>query len=460
MNSAKFNYDYSKILWMKMYLAEPDFKNNRAKVFINFEQALEIIKGVDNITQGIRKIIYLVGWQGRGHDDCYPEMEEINPWLKRECDATARESLLWLVENAKKYNTVISYHGNVADAYKESPTHNEFVKEGAVLLHSDGTQAVIEVFNGRAAYKTSYKQYWESGLFKKIIDDFCNAVPVKEAGTVHLDNFCIAENMFPRTDVYEQNEARNKMLDYVISLGIDVTSEYTYRELPLRADAPDHPIRHYYRLYDKQLPLAGRCDAPVHTLGRVPAVWWMSNMTIDDCMRIPPSLFSGYLNDPALKRAFYGTMHGEEIWRSYGNCNQDWAPAFIREFCTHHVPYTYLNRYERKSYTEDGENYIVFFSENVVSTGSTRTITKNGLTLKHENDVLLPVTEDNSIFIAYSENGKSGEWNIPDAGFSEAYVYNITPDGNEYTDKISITDKKITLTLAPGQAIAIKAIAD
>ena len=31
---SKWNYDYSKILWMKMYLAEPDFTAMRSKVFI------------------------------------------------------------------------------------------------------------------------------------------------------------------------------------------------------------------------------------------------------------------------------------------------------------------------------------------------------------------------------------------------------------------------------------------
>ncbi len=102
---------------------------------------------------------------------------------------------MWLFENAKKYNTVISYHGNVDDAHKTSPSHEEFVK----------------------------------------------------AGTVHLDNFCIAENFCPGTDMEEQNEARNKMIDYIQSLGIDVTSEYTYREHPLRADANYHPVTQYYK---------------------------------------------------------------------------------------------------------------------------------------------------------------------------------------------------------------------
>lgn len=458
MNKQKFNYDYSKILWMKMFLAKPDYENNTSEVLINFEQALEIIKVIDNITQGIEKIIYLVGWQGLGHDDLYPEMNVINPYLKRSCDATAKDSLLWLIENSKKYNTVISYHGNVADAYKASPTHDEFVKAGAVLRNEDGTPAVIEVFNGRDAFKTSYKQYWESGLFKKIIDDFCEAVPVKEAGTVHLDNFCIAENFCPRTNIEEQNEARNKMLDYVQSLGIDVTSEYTYRELPLRADAGHHPVRKYYGLYEKDLPVGGNCDAPIHTLGRVPAVWWMSNMTIDDCISIQPSEFSGYLNDAVLKTVFYGTMHGEDIWMNNGIEKDVWVPLFIKEFCTHHIPYIYLNRHKRLSYKEDDGNYIVSFSDGVESTGKTKSITKNGALLKQGNDVILPLTEDNKIFIAYSESGKDGEWNIPDAEFEKASIYNITADGNEYIGDVTVTDKKIPLSLKAGQAVTIKGI--
>lgn len=456
MSEFKFNYDYSKILWMKMFLAKPDFPNNKSEVLINFEQALDIIKGIDNITQGIQKIIYLVGWQGLGHDDCYPEMDVINPYLKRDCDKTAKESLLWLIEEAKKCHTVISYHGNVADAYKASPTHEEFVKAGAVLRNADGTPAVIEIFNDRDAYKTSYKQYWESGLFKKIFDDFCEAVPVKEAGTVHLDNFCIAENFCPRTDMAEQNEARNKMIDYVQSLGIDVTSEYTYREHPLRADADYHPVTKYYKNFVDDIEPIKWEDAPMHTLGRIPAVWWMSNMTIDDCINVQPSEFSGYLNDAVLKTVFYGTMHGEDIWMNNGIERDVWVPLFIKEFCTHHIPYIYLNRYKRLSYKEDEGNFVVSFGDGVESIGKTKTITKNGIVLKSGNDVILPLTADNKIFIAYSENGRKGEWNIPDAEHTNAKVYNITADGNEYIADVIVTDNKIQLSLEPGQAVAVK----
>ena len=50
----------------------------------------------------------------------------------------------------------------------------------------------------------------------------------------------------------------------------------------------------------------------------------------------------------------------------------------------------------------------------------------NGIVLKTGNDVILPLTDDNKTFVAYSENGKNGEWNIPDAEFDKAKVYNIT----------------------------------
>ena len=202
--SKKPNYDYSQTLWMKMFLAKPDFEHNRSEVLITFKQALEIIKAVDNLTQGIRKIVYLVGWQGLGHDDCYPEMEEVNEFLKEPGDASARDALWNLFEAAKKYNTVVSFHGNLADAYGATPCAPELVRTDSVLKYKDGSTAVIEVFNGRDDYKVSYKGYYESGLFKKNWDRFCEVTPVREAGTVHLDNFCVAQNMNPYTSPHNQ----------------------------------------------------------------------------------------------------------------------------------------------------------------------------------------------------------------------------------------------------------------
>ncbi len=457
-----WNYDYSKILWMKMYLADPDFPNNRSNVYISFERALEIIKTVDALTQGIPKIVYLVGWQGLGHDDCYPEMDKVNEALKRDCDKTAAESLFRLFEEAKKYHTVVSFHVNVSDAYTATPCFPELAAANALVNNLEGKPTPIEVFNGRDGYKTSYKQFWESGLFRRLWDRFCEATPVREAGTVHIDNFCIAENLNPRTGVEEQNEARNKMLDYIQSLGIDVTSEYTYREAALRNESPTHPIRRLYATAGEDMTVIPWETVPMRTLGRIPATWWTSNVTMEDCIRIPPARYSGHVNDKALMNVFYGTMHGEDIWQKYGAEAADWSPAFLREFCTYHLPYVYLNRYERLRYEEDPaaakeERYTVYFSDGVVSRAKDLSITKNGAVLKKGRDALLPLDETNRVFIAYSENGKSGEWAIPDAAFGKAEVFEITPEGNLPLGSAEIRDGIVTLTVRPGEALALRA---
>ena len=456
----KFNYDYSKTMWMKMFLASPDFEHNTSNVRINFEQALDIIKTVDNLTQGITKIIYMVGWQGLGHDDCYPEMEVVNEYLKRDCDATARDSFLWLFEEAKKYHTVVSVHGNQSDEYGTNASHREFVDAHAVVMNPDGTPAVIEVFYGRDAYKISYKQFWESGLFKKYWDRFCEVIPVKEAGTVHLDNFCIAESFCPRTTVEEQDEARNAILDYIRAQGIDVTSEYTYRETEYRCDYLDHPIRNFYAKHVDELPKT-ESRSRLRTLGRIPATWWTDRLTMDDLMENPPFLLSGHLTDGNHRDVFYAAMHGEDIWIRCGVDQEKWVPCFIREFCTQQVPFFYLNRYDRLSYKtlseEEGGGFEVTFSDGLISRACDHTITKNGIILKREDTLILPLTEDNRLFVAYSAEGYAGKWNIPDATFSKGSVYEITAEGNKYLGTCEVVDGAVELEVLPEQGLVITA---
>ena len=452
----KTRYDYSKTMLMKMFLARPDFANGSSEVLINFDDALKIIRAVDNITQGVKKIVYLVGWQGLGHDDLYPDMTVINEYLKGEGDKDAKTSLLRLIEEAKKFNTVVSFHGNLADAYEQSPSFPALKEANAVANGRDGKPAVIEVFNGRNAYKISYKQYYESGIFKKNWDDFCATVPVIEAGTVHLDNFCIAESLCPETGMSQQNEARNAMIDYITSLGIDVTSEYTYRELDRRADSKDHPIHEFYgddvSLYEED----GWKNAPIRTIGRIPAVWWQSNMTPEDYITYPADVFSGFPTDEELRNVFYGAMHGEDIWMNNGKDAKDWADEFTEQFCLMQVPYLYLNRYRRIGIeqNEDG-SYTGVFSDGVKSFGASKTITKNGVAVKDGDNVLLPLDEDGTKYIVYSCGGKTGEWNIPDAPDGEVSVFRITPEGNVSAGKTTVNGGKVTLSVPGGEAYAL-----
>ena len=460
MTPYTFRYDYSQTMWMKMFLARPNFENHTSQVLINFEQALDLIRTVDRLTQGITKIVYLVGWQGLGHDDCYIESQKINEYLKRECDAAARDSFLWLYEEAKKYHTVISVHSNICDMFRECDSYREYADADALVKNPDGTTAAIEVFNGRDAYKVSYKQLWESGLFHKYWNTLCETLPILEAGPLHLDNFCIAESFYPRTDVEEQDKARNAILDFIHEQGVDVTSEYPCRELPFRGDYPDHPIREkFYALHVENMPGAGDWSkVPSRMMGRVPATWWTTHLTAEDCMTFPASVCSGHLNG-SLGEVFYGDMHGEDIWMNRGIRNEDWVPAFIREFCTWQVPYFYLNRHARLTLEKLPEGgYQVTHSDGVVSNGREHTIAKNGVMLKQGNTLVLPLTEDNRLFVAYSDEGFTGRWPMPDAAFVSGALYEITATGNRYIGTCEVVDGVVELDIDPGQGLVIRAV--
>ena len=141
-------YDYTRTLMLKLDLAIPE-PGGGCRVMCTFDQALEMVKQIDRIMPGYQKVIYLVGWQYNGHDDRYPEFFEVNEHLKSPKDATARESLLRLVETAKNYHTVISYHINLSDAYPESALWQEYLDHGLILCGRNGQPKPTGVWNGR-----------------------------------------------------------------------------------------------------------------------------------------------------------------------------------------------------------------------------------------------------------------------------------------------------------------------
>ena len=62
---------------------------------------MEVAKRIYTLTLGLPKIAYLVGWQYSGHDSNYPSWDVVNERLKRPEDATALDSLKWLIEETK-----------------------------------------------------------------------------------------------------------------------------------------------------------------------------------------------------------------------------------------------------------------------------------------------------------------------------------------------------------------------
>ncbi len=439
MTDYKFNFDYTKTMMMKMFLAIPDGKGG-TNVNINFAEALDIIKKTDALTLGVPKIIYLVGWQYQGHDTHYPSLFEVNEALKRPEDATALDSLVWLVEEAKRYNTTVSYHINFSDAYKESELFEEYAAAGALIRKEDGTPDPIEEYNGKDCYKVSFYEEWNSGLFRRRFDRFLASIPVVQAGTVHVDNFQCYYNNAPEVDIADSMEARNKIIDYVRSCGLDITSEFAYREGP--------EGRKDYNRCCRLNPFY-----PIAIIGRIPAFWWLFNIRDEEYLAYPPQLLGGIPNDPKYLHTFYGNIQGEHLWRGKGD---QWISPFIREFCMIQLPYFYLCTHKRERIENDETGKTAYFSDGIITRSADETITENGVLLKDAHSALLPLTVKPDAYVFYSDDAFDGERDMIDCTFARARVSGITANGTEFLYETTVTNGKIAIHSNGGEALLIE----
>ncbi|MGN0523109.1 MAG: endo-alpha-N-acetylgalactosaminidase family protein [Eubacterium sp.] len=432
----KFNYDYSECMVMKLGMAFPDKKNpGKSKVLLTFEDVFEYIKKIDNITQGITKIYYLVGWQYLGHDDKYPDFFEVNEALKRPRDKTAIDSFKWLSDEAKKHHSVISVHINFNDAYDNAPSFDDFVKAGALIRKKNGKPHAIERYNGRKCYKTCHKGYWESGLFKRQFDRFVDTFPfIAEAGTIHVDNFQCYTNYAPFVSIKEMQNSRRKMIEYVKSKGIDITSEFTYKESD---NLPNRPIFGLPRDHFK--------SSPMDTVGLIPMSWWCYRITDDELIKYPPQIYcGGEFREKTLNNIFYGNMHGEDI---VTKSNNNWVKDFIYRFATYQVPCHFLNTHKRIAIKGKGNNKFCEFDGGIVSHSKGKKITRNGKIIKDGDTLFLPFVHKKCTYIAYSKNGDCRDWDIFEKDKTKAEIWKISENSNEFIREIPIKNNRLHINI-------------
>ncbi|NJD03377.1 MAG: hypothetical protein FIA99_12475, partial [Ruminiclostridium sp.] len=229
--------DYTQMPITKIYLARKDPSNpsNATIVYMTFEQALDAIIKLDKLMNGAPKIVYLVGWQYQGHDSKYPAWAQVNSALKRAADATALDSLKWLMNEAFKYNTVVSLHINMIDSFQDSPLWSTYNSNNIVAKETDGTLIPGETFDGQVSYQNDYKKEWDMGYAKQRIDGLLSMLPIQTAGTIHIDAFhSAAPSHWDRPisplngyTLTEQQYTQRRIMRYWRQQGVDVTAEYT-----------------------------------------------------------------------------------------------------------------------------------------------------------------------------------------------------------------------------------------
>ena len=390
-----------------------------------FEQAAEFIQKVDRASDGMPKIVFLVGWQYEGHDSKYPAFFEVNKALKRPQDKTALDSLLWLIAEGRKYNTTVSFHINLTDSYEDSPLWDEYLKNNVIGRLEDGS---IRKAKGWG-YPISYAQELKTGLLQKRVDKLFDLLPLKELGVVHVDAFHTWSPLDPRGPmspwlgftVEDEEEAQRQIFLYFASKGANITSEFV-------RDFRDSAFEGYQ-------PLA-----------------WHFRISAQEYLDWPASYYCGGQDKTDLGRVF-----GTNI--PVGNLNN-----FNRNFCAWTVPCYFLNRLERKSYTVTDTYQEARFANDVVSRldNDGHYTLKQGdrLMMENENVFVPALWMEGKAIIAYSTDGyEEKTWDLPPdwSGVSKAELFDVTPDAVTSKGAVTIQNNRLTISVPQGRQILIKA---
>jgi hypothetical protein len=393
---------------MKIFLAERTDAGKGCKVYLTFEQALEVIERLDRITCGAPKIVYLVGWQFNGHDSKYPAWSEVNVRLKRAQDPTALDSLKWLMHEGRKYHTVVSLHINALDAYDDSPLWQEYLEKDIIAKGKRGAPLKGIVWNGQQSYPLSYAKEWETGCAKRRIDALLKMLPeLKEAHTIHVDAFHTYPPMPPappgeRDDGFKgispflgygperECAAQRKTLRYFRDWGLDVTSEHS---------------------------VGGKLDPFV---GLQPMAWIYELPSPD----VPPSLYCGT------------QMRAESEIRT----DPQKLPGLLEQFCLNAAPEIWANAWRAANENHPPEAADL---QRVLQ----------------GNDCCIPlVWTTKPTLLAYSRGGYERKtWKLPADWIRVKTVQftNLTVDGLTPTGSAEVKDGDLALSVAPGQAVAI-----
>lgn len=442
--------DYHQTLVMKLMMGmegqpverlknEPLFKKQH-DVICTFEQALEVIRKTDNITNGIPKILYLVGWQKGGHDHQYPSWDEVNPRLKRAQDKTALESLRWLIREGRKYNTTVSLHINMVDAYQHSPLWEEYVKKDLIAKDQNGKLLVAGMqIEGDSMYHISYTREWEAGLGQKRIDKLIAMIPeLKEGKTIHVDVFIArgehetslspwhAKKENGGIDMYKEVETQRKIFKYWRERGFDVTGEGIFWA---------HPPGEGFT-------------------GLQPMSWWYP----DDKqyqLEVPEKLSArgrtSRQDDGDFR--FASSMQGEDIFLKDLNN----LPGFLEHFCRSTLPWYYLSRLDRVGFVDE----TLYYSEGVKAgtENGHRIVRRGNFVLRDNDDLFVPVLWKTNEIMAYSDKGYTNrQWILPETwqNVKAVAIYEIGLNGKTLIEKRKpISNGKLELSLKEGGAVSI-----
>ena len=445
VNSAGLTYNYplypyskdlSQTLTFKVMLrcALPDQISN-----LDMSLVANYLRQIDCITRGIPKIVVLGGFQQNGHDHTYPWWAPVDDSFTAPGRRKGKEALIWLMEEAKKYNTTCTFHVNPFDAYMDSEKWNFYEENDLLCRNTDGSLVKGDIWWDRQSYFVNMVNEWNAGVTKQRIDAFLNELPlVKETGVLYFDNL----TQYPASP-------KNRVTRADQITAIKKAAEYLKEQ------------------YNIQL-IGEYADVNLYGFDCLGVTWdWNASLNIDQ-MEVPAYVacggrnichddLLGATNDISKRRlqVFGSSIQLEDI-----QFQQD-VSKVVREFTHHTLPYFYMNRLLRQNLSTNGYEMTLSLSDSVDSKwegDNVHRLYRDRKLMKENYDVFIPVYWVNHLEImAYSYQGRRGKWSLPREwkGIEsvDIYEFNSSYYDLELKDSnIAITDNQIDLNLEAGVA--------
>jgi len=404
-------HQYDRTLVYKITLAMKQ-PGETSQIYLRCDQALDVIRRIDNATCGAPKITYVVGWQYNGHDSKYPAWGEVNAGIKRPEDATALDSLKWLMAEARKYHTIVSVHINMFDAYRDSPLWDEYLAKDVIAKDTNGVPIKGKIWpagsvpdDSTQSYPISYAREWEMGLAQRRIDGLLAMLPIQEAGTIHIDAFHTIPpgpqkmkyiSPFLGYTLEQEAAAQRKTYRYFRDHGVDATAE---NSTTLRIDP-----------FIGLQPMAYSYKAPA--------------------ANIPPSLYCGMATD---------NLQGM-IKR-----NEAHLPALKATFCTRFMPWYWAHC---TGGTDDAAS--------VIDAPQQKTI--GGEKIMTGDDVCIPAFWRDHALVAYSRKGYTAKsWKLPPGWekVNKVEISDVTTEGSNEVSEIGVTNHTVSLSLGADEEVLV-----
>lgn len=368
-------------------------------VFATFDQCLEIVRKAYHLTNGRPQIVYLVGWQHLGHDDKYPDLSVVNPYLG------GREKLLNLMEEARKYNATVSLHVNCDAAYKDSPSWDPDI----ICTHPDGSLIQWSVMHNQENYHISHFKDMRKGTLVSRVDDLLEFLPIRHS--IH----------------YDAMRYTNESCDPEGYIGMTA-------ELLALQEMFDR-----YAREDIGITIEGFTANPA-LVGRIDGIW------------------HSYTHDPFLafllhRRWVGGGKWGEDV--ALG--------AFLDEtlLATHsqedisdiyylgHLLRSLLQSKEMTHLSDEGNLLTIQYGEDCTvryermdKKGGALLVTNQGIEVARGNDRFVPVSGDE--ILSYSKQGGVMTWQLPDGwADSRLSLFRLTATGRQKGPQIQMTGSTI-----------------